>query len=326
MGLALLICAVAFDLICLEMPGRSYRGPLPPVTAHQRDIEAALRGHVEKLAGEIGDRNTNAMDGYRAAEQYIVDEFEHLGYGVERQTYRVDGESCSNLIAEQPGGELRDEIVVVGAHYDSVGCVGCPGANDNASGVALVLYLAEAFAGSSGARTLRFVAFANEEPPYFWTANQGSLVYAKECRRRGDRIVAVFTPDTMGYYTDRPHSQKYPLPIGLLYPNKGNFLGIIGNVRSRALVRRTVKLFRTHAMFPSEGIAAPGVVPGIGWSDHWSFWKEGYPAVMFSDGGPWRYPYYHKPADTPEKLDYERFARAVDGIEAVVAEVAEASR
>ncbi|MHC4320424.1 MAG: M28 family peptidase, partial [Planctomycetota bacterium] len=170
-----------------------------------------------------------------------------------------------------------------------------------------------------------FLCFVNEEPPYFQTANMGSRVYARRCRQRGEDITAMICLETIGYYSDEKGSQNYPPPLGLLYPSTGDFIALVGNYGSRALVRQVVESFRRHAQFPSEGAAMPGVLPGIGWSDHWAFWKEGYSAVMVTDTAPFRYPHYHQSTDTPDKIDYERMARVVEGMEAVVRELAGAS-
>jgi hypothetical protein len=170
---------------------------------------------------------------------------------------------------------------------------------------------------------LRFVAFVNEEPPYFVSEQMGSLVYAKRCKARGDQISAMISLETIGYFSDAQRSQTYPSAVlGAVYPTTGNFIGFVGNFGSRALVRRAVALFRQEAKLPSEGAALPSFVPGAGWSDHWAFWQCGYPAIMVTDTAPFRYPYYHEAADTPDKLDYDRFALVVSGLEKTIAELA----
>ena len=178
--------------------------------------------------------------------------------------------------------------------------------------------LARAFAGRTPTRTLRLVFFVNEEPPHFQTEHMGSWVYAKQCRKRNENVVAMLSLETIGYYSDDKGTQKYPRPLSLFYPSRGNFIAFVGNVSSRRLVRQVVGSFRRHARFPSEGGAIPGFVPGVGWSDHWSFWQEGYEAVMVTDTAPFRYPHYHLPSDGPDKLDYERTALLVSGLERVV--------
>ncbi len=168
--------------------------------------------------------------------------------------------------------------------------------------------------------------FVNEEPPYFQSAQMGSWVYAKACHDRDENVVAMISLETIGYYSDAPNSQHYPFPFGLLYPSTADFIAFVGNTASRALVRETVASFRRHAQFPSEGAAVPGWITGVGWSDHWAFWQEGYPALMVTDTAPFRYPHYHDSTDTPDKLDYERFARVVDGLAGVVGDLADAER
>ena len=242
------------------------------------------------------------------------------GYRVQRQGYEVRGRACDNVEGEIPGGARSREIVIVGAHYDSVH--GTTGADDNGSGAAALLSLARAFAGAHPARTLRFVAFANEEPPYFQTPAMGSVVYARRCHERGEQIVAMLSLESIGFYSDQPGSQHYPVPFGLLYPSTGDFIAFVGNTSSRALVREAIGAFRGSARFPSEGVAAPGALPGVGWSDHWAFWQEGYPAVMVTDTAPFRNPDYHTPHDTPERLSYAPMARVVAGLERVVEELA----
>ena len=169
---------------------------------------------------------------------------------------------------------------------------------------------------------MRFVLFVNEESPYFQTEAMGSLVYARECRQRGDNIVAMFSLETIGYYSDRPGSQQYPWPLSAVYPSTGNFIAFVGNIASDHLVKQVVESFRRHAQFPSEGGALPGVIPGVGWSDHWSFWQAGYPALMVTDTAPFRYAHYHSAEDAPDKLDYESTARVVVGLDTVLDEMA----
>ena len=162
----------------------------------------------------------------------------------------------------------------------------------------------------------------NEEPPYFLSGEMGSLVYARRCKERGDKISAMISLETIGYFSDAPHSQTYPSPgLGLFYPKVGNFIGFVSNVKSRALLRRVITLFRKHAKIPSEGASLPAFIPGVSWSDQWSFWQHGYPAIMVTDTAPFRYPYYHSSNDTPDKLDYDRFTLVVSGMEKVIEEL-----
>jgi Zn-dependent M28 family amino/carboxypeptidase len=279
------------------------------------DLRAELKSDVQTLAGEIGERNIARYPQLNAAADFIEDSFSRAGLHPRRDSYDVRGQACHNIEAEIPG--TRPNVVLIGAHYDSV--LGSPGANDNGSGVAALLALARRFAGKPAQQTLRFIAFVNEEPPYFLTEQMGSFVYAGRCKARGDRISAMISLETIGYFSDAPHSQTYPSPgLGVFYPTVGNFIGFISNVHSRALLRRSIALFRKHAKIPSEGAALPSFVPGVSWSDQWAFWQHGYPGIMITDTAPFRYPHYHSATDTPDKLDYDRFALVVSGMQKVI--------
>lgn len=326
---AILVSVGLLAIAGLGMPGHSHRGPLPALSDAQRALVASLERDVTLLAGTIGERNVARHAELEAAASAIERELTRAGYSVERQTYTVSGRACANLAVEIRGSASSagrpEEIVVVGAHYDSV--IGSPGANDNASGVAALLALARRLAGSRHERTLRMVAFVNEEPPWFQTESMGSLVYASGCKQRGEKIVAMYSLETLGCYSDEEGSQHYPLPaLSWVYPSRGNFVAFVGNLASRSLVRSSVASFRATAAFPSEGTALPGFVPGIGWSDQWSFWEQGYPALMVTDTAPFRFPQYHSPHDTPDTVDCERLARVVEGLAGVIENQLEGAR
>ena len=307
---------VTVGYLSTSMPGRSYRGPLPPLTPAEGELRDELRHDVERLATAIGERNTYTIRALIAAGDFIAEELKAAGYTVEELSFETYGQPCRDIAVEPIGRRNPEQIVIVGAHYDTA--EDCPGANDNASAVAALLALARRSYGRTPDRTLRFVAFTNEEPPWFKTSEMGSLIYARRCQERGERIVAMLSLETMGYYSDAPGSQKYPLPFGLLYPSQGNFIGFVGSLSSRAFVRDVVGLFRRHVQFPSEGAALPAFIEPAGWSDHWAFWQIGCPALMVTDTAPFRYPFYHDPQDLPEKLDYARLARVVTGLAGVI--------
>jgi Zn-dependent M28 family amino/carboxypeptidase len=225
------------------------------------------------------------------------------------------------VLIEGPKGEARGDIVV-GAHYDSA--QGAPGANDNGSGCAALLELAHRLKDFKPApgRKLRLVLWVNEEPPYFQTEQMGSYVHAQSLDDAGRKVDAAISLETLGYYRDEPGSQHYPAPFDRLYPDRGNFVAFVGDLGSRGLVRRALGTFRSHAHFPSEGVSAPGFIEGVYWSDHWSYAQIGAPALMVTDTALFRYPYYHTGQDTPDRIDYERLARVVEGIDAVVRDLA----
>jgi Zn-dependent M28 family amino/carboxypeptidase len=268
------------------------------------------------LAGSIGERNVWRYGALQRAARYIADSLGSTGCRVSVQSYDVHKVSVQNIEAAQPGSAEADAIVVVGAHYDSI--PECPGANDNATGVAAMLELARRFAGAPRPKTLRFVAFVNEEPPFFQTPQMGSAVYANAARARGDTIVAMLSLETIGFYSDEKGSQQYPTPLNLVFPETGNFIAFVSNLRSARLLRAAHRAFKARTSFPVQSVPAPEALQGVGWSDQWAFWRAGYPAIMVTDTAPYRYPWYHTPQDTPEKIQYDKFARVVDGLEHVI--------
>ena len=284
----------------------------------QQATSDRLRQTVVHLSQTIGERHLLKPAKLTEAADYVQRTMESMEYKIERQSFEVVGfESvpCHNLIAEVLGKDKRDEIVLVGAHYDSAR--GTPGANDNGSGVAALIEVANQLRGKQFSRTIRFVFFANEEPPFFQRDGQmGSWVYAKACRQRGDNLNVVLSLETMGFFTDEPNSQKYPQPLALMYPSTGNFIGIVSDIKSRSLLDQAATLLTKHCKgkVDVQKAALPGEMVGVGWSDHWSFWQEGYVGLMITDTALFRYPHYHKPTDTFDKIEYVRFAHVVDGL------------
>jgi hypothetical protein len=305
----LLIAVTAYAIL----RRRAAATQLPPLTSSQLALRDELRRDVVALAS-IGERHVYAPENLHAAADYIEQSFGRP----ERQSFETDGVRTDNLIFEVAG--QTKEIVVIGAHYDTVD--GTVGADDNASGVAALLALARRFRDATPRRTLRFVAFTNEEPPHFKTKAMGSWRYAKRCHDRRERIVAMLTLEMLGYYDASRGAQRYPPPLAAMYPDRGDFVAFAGNVRSRALIRQCTRAFRRAKVMPSESAALPELVEPIGWSDQWSFWQFGWPAIMVTDTALFRNPHYHRDSDTPETLDYDRMARAVDGLTHVVADLA----
>ena len=275
-----------------------------------------LRAHVRMLAETIGERNLWRHRALERTADYILGNLEANGYAPRRQTYEVSRLPVSNIDAALAGALRSVEILVVGAHYDTVN--GCPGANDNATGVAAMLELARRFAGHPRPRTIRFAAFVNEEPPFYRTEQMGSLVYARAAKERREQVIGMLSLETIGYYSEAPGSQQYPTPVALLYPDVGNFIGFVANIQSARLLMKARRAFKRRTPFPLQSAALPDMIPGVGWSDHWAFWEAGYRAMMVTDTAPFRYPWYHTAADTPDKIDYDKLAHVVDGLEAVV--------
>jgi len=304
------------------MPGTSYRGPPLEPSPEEKRLEGNLLAHVVTFSEVIGERHVGRGDSLGRAREYALSVIRQIP-GLRSDQVRLEdvgaeGRHAQNVVVDVAGE--TPELVVVGAHYDSA--QGAPGADDNATGVAAALELLRELSKTRMHKTLRIVLFANEEPPYFQSEGMGSLVHAKAARSRGDQIDAMLSLESVGYFSDAAGSQQYPWPIGLLYPDRGDFVAFVGNVGSRALVRRAIGTFRSAAAFPSEGAALPESIPGVGWSDQWAFWQLGYRAIMVTDTAPFRNPQYHMGRDSAATIDYQRLARVTRGLARVVEELA----
>ncbi|HEX6136897.1 MAG TPA: M28 family peptidase [Casimicrobiaceae bacterium] len=271
-----------------------------------------LRAHVDALAGRIGERNVLRPHALAAAADFIRREWAAQRHDVRAERYRAEGIDCENVEVSICGVSRPGEIVLLGAHYDTV--AGSPGADDNASGVAALLEIGRALAGTAPARTIRLVAFVNEEPPFFWSGQMGSQVHARAARRRGDDIRVMLSLEMLGCYSEAPGSQRYPPFLRWFYPGRGNFIAFVSDLGSRRALGEAVRAFRAQSDFPSESLATFRFVPGVAWSDQRSFWREGYRALMVTDTAFYRNPHYHTRLDTPERLDYASMARVVKGL------------
>jgi len=299
-------------------------------------LENELKQYVYMLAEKIGERNLTDYEGLNQAADYITAEFASTGISPQTQSYQVqsgslrrkwrqynyDKQIYRNIVLEIKGTAKPEEIIVVGAHYDSVPIKGCLAANDNASGVAALLAIARHFATNPQKKTLRFVAFTNEEPPFFWKAGMGSMVYAKKCRADGDNIRGMLSLETIGCYSDEEDSQRYPLPLfSTIFPSKGNFIAFVTDSKSKQFQQDCLSSFKKHSTFPAEGAALPLTVPRIGASDHFAFRKAGYPGLMVTDTAPYRDRTYHTDKDNPDHLDYARMAVVVEGLKGVITDI-----
>ena len=271
-----------------------------------------LQVHVEEIAGIIGEHNVFHPEALNAAAHYIAGQWRQQGYNIRKQSYQAKGLECSNLEITCPGINPNGEVILIGAHYDSVW--GSPGANDNGSGVAAMLELSRLFKEAPPSVNLRFVAFVNEEPPFFYWGDMGSMIYAREAKRRKDRIRYMISLETIGCYYRQPGSQHYPPFLKYFYPDTGNFIAFVSNLGSRDAMRHCLENFAKVSNFPVQSIATLPFIPGIAWSDHLAFWRHGFKAFMITDTALFRYPYYHTSEDTPDKLDYAAFAEMTNGL------------
>jgi Zn-dependent M28 family amino/carboxypeptidase len=274
---------------------------------------------VTMLAREIGVRSFQDLDRLEKTATYISDEFTSFGYQVTRQPFVFNGITYHNIIAELRGGVSPETLLIVGAHYDAVRTT--PGADDNASGVAGLLGLARELANARMERTIRFVAFALEEWPVYRSRNMASYHYAKSLNEKNARIDGMICLEMIGFFCDREGCQRYPFPfMGLKFPKTGNYIAMVGNMRSKAFTGRIAKSFKKATALPLITLNAPAIMIGIDFSDHWSFGKFGYQALMVTDTAFYRNPHYHAPTDLPETLDYERMAKVVEGLIAAIRE------
>jgi hypothetical protein len=299
------------------MPAPDFEGDEKEIEFESSGLEERLRGHVVRLSESRPGRNIIATDNLTPARNYIAKQFSDIGFNPRYQSYDIEGDEYSNIIVDIPSPVKGAPVLIVGAHYDSV--ENSPGANDNASGVAALIEIGRYFSIHQPLHNhLRLIAFANEEPPFFHTDEMGSLVYAKTLSIRNETVLGMISLETIGYYTDAKGSQKYPRVFDLIYSDQGNFLSFVGNFQSRNLLTSSIALFRKQSKVPSQGVVSPAFVPGVGWSDHWSFWKVGLNAIMVTDTALYRYQHYHESTDTPEKLNYQYYAKVVFGLNKVI--------
>ncbi|MHB8790523.1 MAG: M28 family peptidase [Desulfobulbaceae bacterium] len=278
-----------------------------------------LREWVSYLAGTIGCRPATRPDLLQAVSERLAAAFQELGFAVTTQPIPSRKTSLTNIIAAPANPEDTDSgqpLLVVGAHYDTVSR--SPGADDNASGIAGLMELARLLAVHPPAG-LRLVAFCPEEPPAYRTRNMGSYHYAQSLKKVKTRVQGMICLEMIGYFTDAPGSQSYPLPfMNILYPDRGDFIAMVGNLRSTLWTRKARNAFARATDLPAEALNAPALIVGIDFSDHWSFNKFGYPALMVTDTAFYRNPHYHRPSDVPNTLDYLRAAKVVSGLAAAI--------
>ena len=314
--LVLLVAALAAAYwYSLSLPGEPFAGPPPPVTAAESDLAQRLQRHVVAIASE--PHNVAHYAALEKSAAYIETELKALGYAPQTQVYAIGDKPVRNISVElaPPGATAATPSLVIGAHYDSAD--DAPGANDNGSGSAAVLELARLLKDVPlKDKRLRLVLFVNEEPPYDRTPDMGSYRYAKALHEQGEKLIGMISLETIGAFSDKPGTQRYPFPFDYIFSDVANFIAFVALPGGRAFLHEVVGGFRRHAQFPTIGGTAPDSIPGIGWSDHWAFWMVGYPAIMITDTALFRYRDYHMPTDTPEKVDYAKLARITLGIEA----------
>jgi len=276
---------------------------------------ARLEAHVRMLSTQFQPRDESHTENLDRAAAYIRAEFEKAKGVVSEQPYEVNGKTYRNVIAWF-GPETKVRIVI-GAHYDTAGPL--PGADDNASGVAGLIELAQLLSRQQIPMRVELVAFTVEEPPYFRTAHMGSAMHAASLQKQGVDVRAMVSLEMIGYFSDEPGSQKFPVSLlGAFYPSRGNFISVVGRLREGLLVRQMKAAMREASPLPVYSINSPSSVPGVDFSDQLNYWNAAYPAVMITDTAFFRNQNYHTVHDKPETLDYKRMAMVVDGVSAAV--------
>ncbi|UUO06424.1 M28 family metallopeptidase [Blastopirellula sp. J2-11] len=290
------------------------------MTIDSTEIREHLVKHVDCLAGLIGIRTLHHPAAIEATIAYITQQWTASGYEVQQQSYDALEAQATNLIVETRGSKRPEQIVLLGAHYDSTPTT--PGADDNASAVAVMLEVARILAEHQGQRTLRCVAFACEEAPFFNLGAMGSQHHAREARKQNEQIIGMLCLEMVGYFRDDPHSQQIPETIPKifhpLFPTTGNFLAAVGNLRSWSLNWNFRRGFKQGSQLPLWSLNLPERVREIRRSDNSSFWDQNYPALMLTDTSFLRNPHYHQPTDTPDTLDYDRMTEVTLGVAAAV--------
>lgn len=280
-----------------------------------------LHDHVATLAGSYGERNGTRPTSQLNAAKYIEATWKAQGYAVESYPIRSDKPGCLNLEISRQGKKDPQKVILIGAHYDSV--QGCPGADNNASGVAAMLEISRAFATLAPEKTVTFVAFGGEVPPNFGTDNQGSRQYAQMAHTRVDGIQVMISLDALGYYKTEPGSQKFPTPLNKIYPDTGNFVCFVSDFGTREIMHKAVRAFRAQTDFPVESCATFHQLPALRQSAHASFWGQEYHAFMVTDTAQYRNPNFHTTGDLTDTLNYPALAKVTEGLCGVVAMLAD---
>ena len=298
----MVVAAVAAWLVVQPTWTRAGASDAPPA------LQTALRKHVHRLAVDFAPRVHTNLTQLNKASAYIESELRTTSAKVTVQRYAATGRNFQNLIAQF--GPDTEDVIVVGAHYDVADIQ--PGADDNASGVAGLIELAKALSNAKLKQRVELVAYTLEEPPYFRTANMGSAVHAKSLKARGKRVSLMLSLECIGYFSDEPNSQQLLTPLmKAVYPTTGNFIALVGNYAEGDLSRRVKRSMQQATSLPVYSINAPSVLQGIDFSDHLSYWNEGFVGMMVTDTAFFRNEAYHTEDDTPDRLDYKRMAEVV---------------
>lgn len=296
------------------------RGPFvvrTPRIATVAGDPARLEAIVRYLAVDCVPRSHLNPANLERAADFIEKRFRDSGDSPHSLVYTLREGTFRNVIVRREGSEPELGMVVIGAHYDAY--MHTPGADDNASGVAVLLELARLTAGQPHERTHLFVAFATEEPPFFGTADMGSAHLARSLVEGGEAVHLMVALDMVGHFCDEPGCQPYPFAgMGLVYPSRGNYLAVTGHLGAGAWIREAKRGIAAAHSIPVVSFRSPRAFGYTDLSDHSSFWDAGLPGVLVTDTAMLRNPRYHRPADTPDTLDYARMGQVIQGLQALL--------
>lgn len=313
---------------CIAIVSQPFVQPMPSQPPH---VDAKrLEAHVKHLSVDLYPRSFDQARNTERAAQYVLDAFKAAGGTVSVQEITVEEATYKNIVTRF--GPASGPVLVIGAHYDSHGdtALGAqsdrgysadshtPGADDNASGVAGLIELAQLLAKQPPAQAVELVAYALEEPPHFRTEHMGSAWHTRLSREAGREVRMMISLEMIGYFSEAAGSQHYPVPgMSALYPDRGNFIAIVGNLENFSAMRRIKAIMAGATDLPVESVNAPRFIPGIDFSDHLNYWNAGLPALMVTDTAFMRNQNYHLPGDTFDKLDYIRMAKVVQAVFAI---------
>jgi Zn-dependent M28 family amino/carboxypeptidase len=288
------------------------------------DLEAIKKELISDVAfmQGLGPRNSENQIAYeqlRKCKEWIIQKWQSQGYSVRCYEFSIGGREYYNLEIEIPGTTAPSEIIIISGQYDTL--PDSPGANNNGSGMAVLFQLSKLLRNYHPKRTLRLIAFVNEEDPFFGTEMMGSYIYAKRAFEQKEDIKVMLSLDAIGIYKDSAGTQRLPFPFSLFYPDRGNFLAFIGNLTSRTYVKEVTAGFKKGSSFPIEAGVAPEWVEGVTWSDHSSFWKFGYPGMQITDTGAYRSASHTTKEDTMEKINFDALSRITVGMYSAIVDL-----
>jgi len=310
-AILLAIVSTCTLLGCTTVQSRPSNQPASTAARLEADVRALVYDYPGRSAWDRQTLNNAGL--------WVAKRFQSMGYQVTLEPVpNADGSEGFNVIADLTGTTIPSEIIVIGAHYDAE--VKTPGADDNASGVAVMLELAARFASNPQPRTIRWIGYTNEENSSSRGAQMGSRVSAENSKQRGDNIIAMLSLEMLGYFSDAPNSQTYPFPremgtqLGLELPTTGDFVAIVARTNDTPLVAQLAGSMSQAGTIPVVAAPLPPQVTAIYRSDHANYWMQGYPAAMITDTSEYRTPHYHKMSDTPETLDYHKMQEVANTV------------